>query len=67
MPKVDTIAFGEFEALAQPTWGRLPVKDTTAHIRLSAQAQERILVLGSGEYVWSSFYWQNIYTNKVLM
>ena len=55
MPKVDTIAFGEFEALAQPTWGRLPVKDTTAHIRLSAQAQERILVLGSGEYVWSSF------------
>ena len=55
MPKVDTVAFGAFDTLAQPTWGRLPIQDSGAHIRLAVQADERILVLGSGEYVWSSF------------
>lgn len=55
MPKVDTVAFGQFETLAQPTWGRLPTQDSSAHIRLAVQPDERILVLGSGEYVWSSF------------
>ena len=55
MPKVDTVAFGAFATLAQPTWGRLPIQDRGAHIRLAVQPDERILVLGSGEYVWSSF------------
>ena len=55
MPKVDTVAFGAFDTLAQPTWGRLPIQDSGAHIRLAVQPDERILVLGSGEYVWSSF------------
>ena len=55
MPKVDTVAFGAFATLAQPTWGRLPIQDSGAHIRLAVQPDERILVLGSGEYVWSSF------------
>ena len=55
MPKVDTVAFGAFATLAEPTWGRLPIQDSGAHIRLAVQADERILVLGSGEYVWSSF------------
>lgn len=55
MPKVDTVAFGAFDTLAQPTWGRLPIQDSSAHIRLAVQPDERILVLGSGEYVWSSF------------
>lgn len=55
MPKVDTVAFGEFATLQQPTWGRLPILDTSAHSQLKATKDERILVLGSGEYVWSSF------------
>ena len=55
MPKVDIVAFGAFDTLAQPTWGRLPIQDSGAHIRLAVQPDERILVLGSGEYVWSSF------------
>lgn len=55
MPKVDIVAFGAFTTLAQPTWGRLPIQDSGAHIRLAVQPDERILVLGSGEYVWSSF------------
>ena len=55
MPKVATVAFGAFDTLAQPTWGRLPIQDSGAHIRLAVQPDERILVLGSGEYVWSSF------------
>ena len=55
MPKVDTVAFGAFVTLAEPTWGRLPIQDSGAHIRLAVQPDERILVLGSGEYVWSSF------------
>ena len=55
MPKVDTVAFGAFDTLAQQTWGRLPIQDSGAHIRLAVQPDERILVLGSGEYVWSSF------------
>ena len=55
MPKVDSVAFGAFATLADPTWGRLPIQDSGAHIRLAVQADERILVLGSGEYVWSSF------------
>ncbi|HGY4639175.1 TPA: phosphoribosyltransferase domain-containing protein [Acinetobacter baumannii] len=55
MPKVDTVAFGEFNTLPEPTWGRVPVYDTSAYIRLKTKPAERILVLGSGEYVWSSF------------
>ena len=55
MPKVDTVAFGAFATLAEPTWGRLPIQDSGAHIRLAVQPDERILVLGSGESVWSSF------------
>ena len=55
IPKVDTVAFGAFATLAEPTWGRLPIQDSGAHIRLAVQPDERILVLGSGEYVWSSF------------
>lgn len=55
MPKVDTVAVGAFATLAEPTWGRLPIQDSGAHIRLAVQPDERILVLGSGEYVWSSF------------
>ena len=55
MPKVDIVAFGAFTTLAEPTWGRLPIQDSGAHIRLAVQPDERILVLGSGEYVWSSF------------
>ena len=55
MPKVDIVAFGAFATLAEPTWGRLPIQDSGAHIRLAVQPDERILVLGSGEYVWSSF------------
>ena len=55
MPKVDTVAFGALATLAEPTWGRLPIQDSGAHIRLAVQPDERILVLGSGEYVWSSF------------
>ena len=55
MPKVDTVAFGAFATLAEPTWGRLPIQDSGAHIRLAVQPDECILVLGSGEYVWSSF------------
>ncbi|MCU4613563.1 phosphoribosyltransferase domain-containing protein [Acinetobacter parvus] len=55
MPKVDTVAFGAFATSAEPTWGRLPIQDSGAHIRLAVQPDERILVLGSGEYVWSSF------------
>ena len=55
MPKVDTVAFGAFATLAEPTWGRLPIQDSGAHIRLAVQPDQRILVLGSGEYVWSSF------------
>lgn len=55
MPKVDTVAFGEYATLSEPTWGRLPIQDTSAFIRLKVEPQQRILVLGSGEYVWSSF------------
>lgn len=55
MPKVDTVAYGTFDTVKNPTWGRVPTHHTTQHIRLTAQPNERILVLGSGEYVWPSF------------
>lgn len=55
MPKVDTVAHGHFESLQHPTWGRVPIQQTGQYIQLKAQPNERVLVLGSGEYVWSSF------------
>lgn len=55
MPKVDTVAFGQFAALTEPTWGRLPTYHTLAYSRVPCNADEKILVLGSGEYVWSAF------------
>lgn len=57
MPKVDTIAHGEFACLAQPTWGRIATTDTAylPDFPIQIQKNEKILVLGTGEYVWSPF------------
>lgn len=55
MPKVDTVSFGDYDCIENPTWGRLPALDTEAFSRVTAQPDERILVLGSGEYVWPPF------------
>lgn len=57
MPQVDSVAFGRFAALNQPTWGRLPIHNTSQYLHpdVAAKAGERILVLGSGEYVWPPY------------
>lgn len=55
MPKVDTVNFGDYACLEKPTWGRLPTYNTLAYSKVRAKKSERILVLGSGEYVWPPF------------
>lgn len=57
MPQVDSVAFGKFAALRNPTWGRLPIHDTSQRLQYEDDIQpgERILVLGSGEYVWPPY------------
>lgn len=57
MPKVDTVAHGNFACLAQPTWGRIATTNTLycSDFPLQIQKDEKILVLGTGEYVWSPF------------
>lgn len=55
MPKVDSTDFGQFDSLQNPTWGRLPTINTKAFSQITIENEERILVLGSGEYVWPSF------------
>lgn len=59
MPQVDSVAFGKFAALRNPTWGRLPVHNTSQPLQFKpkdeVQPGERILVLGSGEYVWPPY------------
>ncbi len=55
MPKVDTVAFGTFPALKNPTWGRVPTQDTGHRLQAEVRPGERILVLGTGEYVWPAY------------
>jgi len=57
MPQVDSVARGEWPLQPEHDWARLGVSE---HIdTLSAQVEvrpgERILVLGTGEYVWRPF------------
>ncbi|MFB2539652.1 MULTISPECIES: phosphoribosyltransferase domain-containing protein [unclassified Acinetobacter] len=60
MPKVDSIAKGDYPCMEKPTWGRIATKNTLYLANLAdklqnIQADEKILVLGTGEYVWSPF------------
>lgn len=67
MPKVDSVGEGNFACLSSPTWGRVPCDDTrfmpSVKVcqfidELSAEHPKRaprLLVLGSGEYVWAPF------------
>lgn len=57
MPQVDSVAHGAFAVIAPQTSGRIPLK--TPHnswIKLTPKfAGERILVVGTCEYVWPPF------------
>lgn len=57
MPKVDTVAHGQFACLAHPTWGRIATTHTlySSDFPMQIQPDEKFLVLGTGEYVWSPF------------
>lgn len=57
MPKVDTTAQGEFEIIAPTEWGRKPsYLDIQSQFNLEPlKPNEKILVLGSGEYLWVPF------------
>lgn len=57
MPQVDQVAHGQFPVIAPQTSGRIPLKQTAnTWINLSPHfADERILVIGTCEYVWPPF------------
>lgn len=55
MPNVATVALGKFPVLATPTWGRLPIQQTSGRLTATARQGEKILVLGSSEYVWPPY------------
>ena len=57
MPKVDTVARGAWPICRPADWGRVPtgLTDQGKLPLLKAQPGERILVLGSSEYVWPPF------------
>lgn len=55
MPKVDTVAHGTFPVLAPSNWGRLPTRGSQTSLTATAKIGERILVLGTGEYVWPPY------------
>lgn len=57
MPNVELVAHGEFPVIAPQTSGRIPVRQpTNSWIDLKPYfAGERILVIGTCEYVWPPF------------
>jgi hypothetical protein len=55
MPKVDVVAQGKWSINTHQDWGRMPINIPQGGLKATAQAGERILVLGSSEYVWAPF------------
>lgn len=56
MPKVNTTAQGEFEIIAPTAWGRKPsYLEIQANYSVKVKPEEKVLVLGSGEYLWIPF------------
>ncbi len=55
MPIVDVVAQGKWAISAKQNWGRMPVLNPQDPLTATAKAGERILVLGSSEYVWAPF------------
>lgn len=57
MPEVGTVAEGDWPLVVKKDWGRLGVRehlDTLAPV-LQVAAGERVLVIGTSEYVWRPF------------
>ena len=58
MPAVDVVGTGSWQANCTYDWGRLGVQTHTLPVlvsQLGVQAHERVLVLGTGEFVWPPF------------
>ncbi|MCP5177848.1 MAG: phosphoribosyltransferase domain-containing protein [Moraxellaceae bacterium] len=57
MPKVDSVAQGAWQPNLALDWGRLGVihHQPTLNNKISVNKGEKILVLGTSEYVWRSF------------
>jgi hypothetical protein len=57
MPSVGTIAAGEWPLSPRSDWGRLGVRNVedTLAPELQVKAGERILVVGTSEFVWRPF------------
>jgi len=57
MPGVNVTAQGAVALCARQDWGRLGMDSSDCHFAgdLTAEAGERILVLGSGEFIWPPF------------
>ena len=55
MPNVASVDAGTWPVSKNQTWGRVPTMSPKVDINLTARAGERILVLGSNEFVWPPF------------
>jgi adenine/guanine phosphoribosyltransferase-like PRPP-binding protein len=58
MPEVDVLGTGKWHAHPNNDWGRLGIRQHTlipAALQLAVIPDERILVLGTGEFVWPPF------------
>jgi adenine/guanine phosphoribosyltransferase-like PRPP-binding protein len=58
MPQVDVLGTGEWQANPTNDWGRLGIRQhhlTQLAQQLNVTLNERILVLGTGEFVWPPF------------
>ena len=56
MPVVDSVAVGAWPVTPQHTWGRTPTLTPQLALHATATVGERILVLGSNEFVWPPFF-----------
>lgn len=57
MPVVDKVALGDWQPQPERDWGRLGISEHQDSLapQLTVEAGQRILVLGTGEYVWRPF------------
>ncbi|WP_408675666.1 phosphoribosyltransferase domain-containing protein [Xenorhabdus szentirmaii] len=57
MPQVNVTAQGEVRIIGHQNWGRLGLDDIQCDIgtHIHARKTEKVLVLGSGEFVWQPF------------
>ena len=69
MPNVGTVSMGEWPLSPRNDWGRLGVREVDDTLAPDVQVRpgEKVIVVGTGEFVWRPFCWRNAWSDLARM